>query len=237
MINTFTFNGRTSNEFGVYISGLQSFDTPQKSIETIVVPGRNGTLTIDNNRYENIPVSFLCFIPNNFKTNYASLRNFLLSGSAGYLRLEDTYHPNEFRLARYVKGIEPDLSQMIQSGSFTLEFDCEPQRFLTSGETVTELTADGTISNLTRFISKPLVRVYGAGVLTIGSTQLTITTAGSEYIDIDSEAQDISEGTTNRNSNVELTSGEFPELVPGDNGIVIGAGISKVQITPRWWQL
>lgn len=235
MINTFTFNGRTSSEFGVYISGLQSFDTPQKSIETIVVPGRNGTLTIDNNRYENIPVSFLCFIPNNFKTNYESLRNFLLSGSAGYLRLEDTYHPNEYRMARYVKGIEPDLSQMIQSGSFTLEFDCEPQRFLTSGETVTELTADGTINNPTLFNSKPLIRVCGSGVLTIGSTQLTITTAGTAYIDIDSEAQDISEGTTNRNSNVELT--EFPELVPGDNGIVIGAGISKVQITPRWWQL
>ena len=235
MINTFTFNGRTSSEFGVYISGLQSFDTPQKSIETIVVPGRNGTLTIDNNRYENIPVSFLCFIPNNFKTNYESLRNFLLSGSAGYLRLEDTYHPNEYRLARYVKGIEPDLSQEIKAGSFTLEFDCEPQRFLTSGEIITELTADGTISNLTRFNSKPLVRIFGAGGLTIGSTQLTITTAGTAYIDIDSEAQDISEGTTNRNSNVELT--EFPELVPGDNGIVIGAGISKVQITPRWWQL
>ena len=42
-------------------------------------------------------------------------------------------------------------------------------------------------------------------------------------------------GANNCNSMISLTSGDFPELVPGDNGITLGKGITKIELIPRWW--
>ena len=48
---------------------------------------------------------------------------------------------------------------------------------------------------------------------------------------------DAYKGTISKNGNVELSDYNFPVLVPGTNTITLGTGITKVEITPRWWQL
>ena len=63
MRNIITYDGKSSMDFGLYVGLNQNDNAPQRSTEDIVVPGRNGTLTIDNGRYENIDVSYICFIP------------------------------------------------------------------------------------------------------------------------------------------------------------------------------
>lgn len=83
--------------------------------------------------------------------------------------------------------------------------------------------------------AKPLIRVYGKGIVQIGKQTIEILKAPTEYIDIDCDIQDCFEGTVNRNSYVSLT--DFPVLGPGSNGITLGTGITKVEITPRWWIL
>ena len=98
---------------------------------------------------------------------------------------------------------------------------------------MTILTASGTISNPTLFEAKPLIRVYGTGKLEVGSETITISKGATEYIDIDCDIQDCYEGSENRNGLVTLT--DFPTLASGDTGIKLGSGITKVEITPRWW--
>ena len=85
------------------------------------------------------------------------------------------------------------------------------------------------------FDAKPLIRVYGVGELGIGSETITITKGATEYIDIDCDIQDCYEGLENRNGLVSLT--DFPTLPSGNTGITLGTGITKVEITPRWWTL
>lgn len=233
MRNYFIYNEQDSRDFGVYISGTNVFNAPERSIETVTVPGRSGTLTIDNNRFENIELEYPAFIFANFKTNIANLRNFLLS-APGYRRLEDTYHPDEYRMARYVSGLEVAPTDMRTEGQFSLVFDCMPQRFLTAGEEETELTESGSITNPTLFAARPLIRVYGTGTLGVGSETITIT-ENPGYIDIDSEMMDAYYGTVNCNGYITLNSGNFPVLAPGYNGITLGTGITKAIITPRYW--
>ena len=91
------------------------------------------------------------------------------------------------------------------------------------------------IYNPTLFPSKPLIRVYGYGTLTIGSDVITIASTGNPYTDIDSEIMDCFYGTTNVNNKVTFQSNDFPELRPGVTGIAYSGNITKVEITPRWY--
>lgn len=238
MINRYLliYDGVPSDSFGIFVGLNGNDNAPTRSIDTIVVPGRNGTLTIDNGRFENIEVEYICFIKADFAENIVAARNHYTS-RVGYKRLEDTAHPDEYRMARYVSGLEVTPSQMRQQGYFTLTFDAMPQRFLKSGELPVEFTATGKLTNITKFDAKPLVRVYGNGSLGIGSETITIA-GNTSYIDIDCEMMDAFRGATNCNNLITLSSGEFPVLTAdSDSGVALGTGITKVIITPRWYTI
>ena len=149
--------------------------------------------------------------------------------------LEDEYHPDIYRLAFFKGPLDFDV-KFDRFGECDIEFEAMPQRFLMSGEQAVTLTKTGTIANPTAFAAKPLLRVYGEGTLTISGVHLQIS-KGTEYIDIDCDLMDAFEGTNNRNSNITLTDGLFPVLMPGNNRITLGSGITKVVVTPRWWRL
>lgn len=228
-----TFDGVSLKDFGVYINGNQTYDAPERSRDIVNVPGRNGALMIDNGRYENIDVVYHSFIIRDFSVNVEGLRNLLLS-RIGYVRIEDTYHPEEYRLGIYKGNFQAEVVEMLDAGQFDLTFDCKPQRFLKSGEERYEFTADGQLYNNTMQEAKPLLRVYGTGQFTVGTGTMTISSADS-YTDIDCDLMDAFKGTTNCNGNV---SGTFPTLKPGANQVDLPAsGITSIEIIPRWWVL
>ena len=134
MRNWFTLAGVDSRDFGVYISGHYTFGSPAKQYDEYDIPGRNGLLLGSNRKFENAEYTYKCGIVENFEENMAAFRTFLASLD-GYQRLEDTYHPDEYRMAVLMEGIEPDMTQMNTEGEFELRFSCLPQRFLLSGET------------------------------------------------------------------------------------------------------
>lgn len=134
MRNWLTFGGKDSRDFGVYISGQGTFSAPEKAYSFYAVPGRNGALIGNERRLENIQVSYECFIYADFSKNIADFRTYLLSLD-GYQKLTDSYHPDEFRMACFVGPLEPEVTRRNNAGSFTLTFNCKPQRFLTSGNT------------------------------------------------------------------------------------------------------
>ena len=234
MINFIVFNGKKLKDYGVFISGEAVFNAPKRSTTSVTVPGRNGALTLDNGRYENITLKYPAFIVRSFKDRVAELRNFVLTQS-GYQRLEDTYHPDEYRLARWSTDFSVKPDEELLAGEFDLEFDCYPQRFLKSGENAIEITSATTIINEQMTTALPLIRAYGTGTFTINGVTVQITSASS-YTDIDCDLQECFKDTlaTNCNGNVVLTT--FPKLTPGENTISM-SGISKLEITPRWWRL
>lgn len=234
--NEFSFDGISSSLFAVFISGEGTFNGTARDVSEIEIPGRNGTLILDNGRYQNIDLTYPAFIVENFNANFQALRSFLLS-KHGYCKLADDYHPDEFRLARYKGNVQPKMTQFNREGEFDLVFSCKPQRFLASGEAVLSFAADGTIENPTLFEARPLIRVYGAGDLGIGSETITIAAHSYPYIDIDTDIQDCSYQANNCNGYVTITGDTFPGLGAGATGIDLGTGITKVEITPRWWRL
>lgn len=130
------FDGEDSRNYGVYITGEAVYNAPQRAVEMISIPNRNGAFALDKGYFENIEVTYPAGIFADNETNFAQaisdFRNFLCSRK-GYVRLSDEYNPDEYRMAVYKSGLEVSPTQL-RAGEFEITFDCKPQRFLTSGD-------------------------------------------------------------------------------------------------------
>lgn len=176
MFKTLTFDGRSSSEFGVYITGDAVYNAAERDVEFVDIPGRNGAYAIDNGRFNNIQITYPAGMFANNETDFAeaisNFRNWLCSRK-GYVRLSDDYNPDEYRLAVYRTGLEVEPAQL-KAGEFSITFDCKPQRFLTSGETEQTITSGGTVTNPTLFESKPMLLVEGYGDIDIDGQQIVV---------------------------------------------------------------
>lgn len=167
------FDGETSTDYGVQILGEGVFNAPEREVEMISIPGRNGSFALDKGRFENIEVTYPANIiadnAEDFAAAVSDFRNMLCS-RRGYCRLTDDYHPDEYRMAVYKSGLEVD-ERVLRAGDFDITFDCKPQRYLMSGESAVEMVSTGELAkqimNPTLFESKPLLAVTGSGTIRI----------------------------------------------------------------------
>ena len=205
IFKTLTFDGRSSSEFNVYITGEGVFNAPERAVEMISIPGRNGAFALDYGRFENIEVTYNCGIAGDDDADFASaisdFRNWLCSRN-GYVRLSDDYNAGEYRMAVYKSGLEVT-AENLKAGEFPVVFECKPQRFLTSGENAISVTSGDTITNPTLFESRPMLEVYGVGKININSETIDISSSViGDVTLVDSEEFNADTGTITINGNV-----------------------------------
>jgi phage-related protein len=232
MRHLLTIDGKPTSDFGIFISGIGIYNAPERDVEVISIPGRNGDLTLDNGRFNDIEITYPCYIVREFADRFSAFKAYLLS-RRGHFRLEDDYQPEHYRKAYFKDRIEANIQIMHRVGNFGITFICDPRRFLKSGDNVNVLTSNGSLFNPTYYDAKPLIRVYGTGSFTINDVTVTIASADG-YTDIDCEIMDAYKGATNCNGNIRTTDNKFPVLRAGQNNIT-KSGISRLEITPRWW--
>lgn len=134
MQNKLIFGGIDSSDYNVFISGTDTFSAPERDVQYVQVAGRNGDLIVDNGRWNNIQVSYPAFIPNTFENRIGEFRAAMMQ-KTGYQKLEDTYHPEEYRMASFSYGLNPsNITAFHRFGEFALTFNCKPQRYLKAGD-------------------------------------------------------------------------------------------------------
>lgn len=241
------FNGVKSTDFGIEVASPPDYHIAQKRFTEIEVPGRNGSLHYEEDAYKNVErtyqVSFLSRgdqANNSFSAVSAAIAGWL-GASDGYCRLEDSYEPDYYRLAKFedalvVKNIYGD------GGTFELKFDCKPQRFLKSGELPILVNSGDKLHNPTNFPAKPLITFFGNGtvLLYIGPAEVTINfdDGVGHGVVIDCERQEIHDGTLNLSKVSNVSSLGFPCLKPGDSQISFDPNrCYDMTIHPNWWTL
>lgn len=237
MKNYFFFNGARSIDKGLTIEYCPSVGTGQRVVEKISVPGRSGDLVIDTGAYGNYVQPYEIWFKDGLRGTTRAARDiaqWLLSG-VGYMRLEDTYDPEIFRLAMFTGPFDVE-NWMLIAGRATLEFDCQPQRWLKTGQLPVAVQSGQSLIN-TWQPAKPLIQVTGTGdgTLVVGGSTISISDM-TGAITLDSETEDAYSGTENLNNNVQVNGG-YPILQNGETAVSFSGGITAVQITPRWWSL
>lgn len=238
-----TIDGKSSRDFEVYISGGGTYSSPERAYEEVEIPGRNGTIFLYDGNYKNVDVTYSAWIGkidnvHEVDLNFRKLRSFLMSRE-GYVRIEDTYHPDEMRFGAYNEAIDPSVHESLDAVEFDLTFTCKPQRFIKKFYDVPITITDSgtTFYNETYFDAKPLIRVYGKGTFSINDVCVKINSFNS-YTDFDCELQEAYKDTfaTNCNGNITLTDAKFPYLTPGLNTITWD-GIDSIDLYPRLFNL
>lgn len=233
--NSFTFDNINSLTEGVYISGSSAFNAPERDVEMIVIPGRNGEFIRDNGRFNNIEVTYPCGVvgdSTDFKTKMQNIRNKLAS-KRGYCRLVDTYNPNEYRMGVFKDAIEVEPVAQNTAGEFEVVFNCKPQRYLISGETKTTVTSGSTVTNPTQFDAQPMIMTKGYGTLTVNGYEIEITneTLGNVVLVAGGANTPVSFDTALVNSGDDITINSVG-LVTGFGILPSGSTVSVTSVTP-----
>ena len=231
----FYFKEHSSLDFGLYVKEKNVYKGAQRDVTYTSVPGRDGDLIIDNGRYKNVKIKYKLELLNSSPRSFAELarliRNWLLV-TPGYFKLWDTYDREYFRLASF--SGEVDIEQELRDyGSLNITLNCKPFRYELSGQEMITTTTARHIYNAQAYPSKPYIKLYGSGTLSLylnGSYYYF--TDVEDYIEIDSEIMKCYKGTTSLDN--KMTSDGFPIFVPGDNYVSKNQNVTRIDIIPRW---
>lgn len=265
--HSFTFGGVNTANYGIFISGEGVYNSPERDVTMLTVPGRNGQLTIDNGRFENIEVTYPCFVEagtgaTDISSRIRAFRN-AIGSLTGYQRLEDTYHSDEYRQGIFKAGLNVKPVVYHTGGEFEITFDCKPQRFITAwSEYAVPLApyvpGDTTRGDVTLFDAHPLINLFyyqdaaatitltiGAFTIEIDPTQHQQTSLGYLNVFIDceiGEAYEYSQGGTSgdllsANGWVSFPNG-IPVIYPeGGQTITLTGPANTAFVIPRYWRL
>jgi len=227
--DNFWLDGIDAASKGIVLQKEIEFEAAEPVLETIKVPGRDGSILYYDGSYKDVRGTAKCYVLSpDAALSITEVNSWLLS-STGYRRLQTMHEPQFYRLARITKGarLEPRLNLL---APFDIELICKPYKFYLSGEEAVTFSSSGSLLGPTDFPSLPLITVSGSssGTVTINGSTLTLT--DSNGITLDCETKDAYKGTTNKNSTV---SGTYPTL-GRDNTIAFTGGVTSVAITPRW---
>ena len=239
IFNSLQFGNVDSSDYGIFISGESVFNSPERAVEIVTVPGRNGAVVIDQGRYENISVEYPAGVfgddQTEFRTKLSQFRN-ALKAQLGYQRLTDTYHPNEYRMGVFVDAIEVDPVRYNTAGEFKLIFNCKPQRFLTSGEVPVSVASGDSIVNPTLFDSQPMIEFEGYGRIEINGETIVVHNEPYGLVPLHSRSSTMSASVSLDSANLALMNTRDSIDVSNGNGFSfqineVGSTVTLTNVT------
>lgn len=236
MVNyEFWLGGKSSLDAGINLQSPITFSAAVPIRKSVNVAGRNGTLHFESHAFENRKGNASCFaIGENAEQKFDAINSFLF-GNLAYQILQTDEDLEHYWLAKVANASEIAV-RLQKLAPFSIEFDCQPQRFLVAGNQTITATNGGTITNPTAFTALPIITVYGSGegLLNVAGTVVRLSSIDGSIV-LDCEVQNAYKGTENLNNTISAP--EFPILFAGNNEISWSGGITGVEIIPRWWTI
>ena len=237
----FTYNGRSSADFGLHIEKKDVFSAPEYDAEFISIPGRSGDIINPNRRFSNIKVTYTVFLARKNTAALASalrdIKGWLYSEPDRYHELTDSYDVEYFRYGVISGNLDIE-EQLNKVGSFTVTFNCKPYKYSFAGQQMVSMDSTSiSVTNPTAFESRPYIKLYGSEAVTLNISSGSSTTswtisAINEYIEIDSELMNCFKDTVLKNDTV--TGDGFPMLKPGTTSIACAGNVQRIEVIPRW---
>lgn len=245
----FTFGGVSSADFSVYLSKEPVFPLGNRKVTSYEIPGRNGSLHIDEGCYEELPLELDLLLQGDAQTGNA-ITQWLNSGNGKPLPLKISSWPGITFMAipETTGGLTWQLNSF-HRGKLTMRL--QPQKYHDTGLVPTRyaMPASGTklqefrIDNPGTETAAPVIRVDIAPGVTLADFRVTVlrsTASGavtesgiklvnvSGFIEIDMETGEARNDTGDMTSHVEYLMGAGV-LNPFDN-LLLRPGESRVRL-------
>ena len=223
----FIYNGIDSRLMGVIVTAMPPTVRAAQRVESVKVPGRDGSLHETDGSYDNYTKTMECAIKKREKIDDIAA---WLTGSGDII-----FSTEPDKVYRVTLSNTISITQMMRTfQKFQISFDTHPFKY-----NVNKFNDMLTLTNSTTFLgkgtvySRPIITIYGseAVTLTVNGVDYPISKI-DDYITIDSEAEECYMNKLNRNS--RYSADEFPRLLPDENTISWTGEVEKVEIQPNW---
>lgn len=227
------FNGKTNEDFGLFISDIELRKKAKPRTKTITVEGRNGTLVDYLGSYE--PYTRKVKLVNRRDSDISRVYEWLTG--KGILRT--SLDEGGFFYVDVLEGIERDyLGKSYHAKihhTVPVTFLVQPFFYLDAGTRPLEITATKKLFNIGTYEAEPIITVYGTGTGTVYINDQVVTLSNLVApLTIDCKLQEVFENNLPAGRKMQ---GDFPVLEMDSNTISFTGGITKLVITPRWCEL
>lgn len=141
-MDTFTFNGHLSAPYNIYVIGTNDAELPDYDYSSEVIEGRIRDFHINNKRFKNKNIIYHCICTQNAAENVSRFLGMLMADNV-YGKIEDTIHPEYYKMGTYAGGTKPQFYGSNDVSTFDLIFDGDPRKFLNNNENIGYYTTDG----------------------------------------------------------------------------------------------
>ena len=165
-MDTFTFNGTNSSQFGLRVTSDYVINSTGQDIDTVAVAGRDGDLLLSNNRLKSVTIELPCTIMSNRKLTdvEGDISNWL--NVAGYKDLTLSWDPDFIYRSAFVETFEI-VSLMRQFGKAKFNFLTYPIKFYKQGRSTQTLSNGATVNGIGNVNAKPIITLVGSGDCTL----------------------------------------------------------------------
>lgn len=236
----FTYNGRSSEEFGLRIEKKDVFSAPEYDVDFTSIPGRSGDLIVSNHRFENIKVTYTVFLARKNVGILAdvlrAVKGWLYTEPDRYHEITDSYDTGYVRYGVIKGGLDIE-EQLNKVGSFRITFSCKPFKYSTAGFTPVYVRSGDSLFNPEAFSAKPLIELTGVGDCTLILQNVGYNKTWNFHdlrggIVCDSEGMNFYYNSTLCGDKV--TGEDYPKLPPGETRLTVIGGVTEIKVTPRW---
>ena len=224
--------------FGLEMLTELTIENAVRDIETIEVPGRDGVILIDNDRYKGVAFSpkFIMWKKDtfvSFEEQQNALTN-LMTGSYGYSEMTILGNSNYTYMARVVDEVRITLDDEV-SAEVEINFSLKPIKYITSGLDTVDLVNGAILNNIGKVPSNPMILLIGTGnvTLTIGSKTVVFKNI-TDGVVVDLEHKTVTNLDKNSPKWETLYTWPLPSLPVGSNKISWDNSSFKISMIPRW---
>jgi phage-related protein len=133
-MHNLSYGGINSEDYKVFITNAGIYKSPEKRYKEHTVPGRSGKVLEDTGTFENIEVEYPICVYEDSDNNLQAFLAAMLR-KKGYQRIEDTFHPEYYRMGAFLDEYEPKrVTEDAEMSNGVIKFKCLPQKWLKSGE-------------------------------------------------------------------------------------------------------
>lgn len=223
----FIYNGIDSRMMGVIVTAMPPTIRAAQRVESVTVPGRDGSLHETDGSYDNYTKTMECAIKNREKLDDIAA---WLTGSG-----EIIFSSEPDKVYRVTISNTISIAQMMRTfQKFQVSFDTYPFKYsVNKFDEALELIKPAVILGKGTVYSQPVITMYGTGAitLTINDTEYPLSDVDG-YVTINSEIEECYKDVINMNS--IFSADEFPRLQPGENIISWTGDVEKIEIIPNW---